>query len=109
MSAQFWGDNDAFATLNVEADYDWRMKLYRLRDSKTPVDAADFKVVNQHARTHGSAEYQFWPPTGHRRTPRGEGGRHGAGRGGARRGRGGRIGRVLPRREHRFFGDDSDD
>ena len=85
------------------------MKLYRLRDSKTPVDAADFKVVNQHARTHGSAEYQFWPPTGHRRTPRGEGGRHVEGRGGARRGRGGRIGRVLPRREHRFFGDDSED
>ena len=107
-SAQCLGNNDAFATLNVEADYDWRMKLHRLSDWKTPVDAADFKLVNQHARPHGSAEYQFWLPTGHRRTPRGEGGRHWAGRG-ARRGRGGRVGRVLPRREHSFFGDDVDE
>ena len=38
---------------------DWRMKLYRLSDSKTPVDAADFKLVNQHARPHGSAAQQF--------------------------------------------------
>ena len=27
------------------------MKLYRLGDSKTPVDPADFNLVNQHART----------------------------------------------------------
>ena len=78
-----------------------RLKLYRLGDPKTPVDVADFKLVNEHARPHGSAEYQLLSPRGHRRTPRGEGGRHGRGR--ARRGRGGRIGRVLPRREHSFF------
>ena len=55
-----------------------RLKLYRLGDPKTPVDVADFKLVNEHARPHGSAEYQLLSPRGHRRTPRGEGGRHGA-------------------------------